>query len=103
MPGVRPQLSMQKKILIGRISDVFQIAQRGLVIVPFEPWTVPLKVGSAIELRKPDGSSLVTRVRGVEMSNPSRLDGKVGLLIGDGSLSKDDVAQGTDVYVTVPA
>ena len=94
---------MKEKILIGRISDVFQIARRGLVIVPLEPWTVPLKVGSAIELRKPDRSSWVTRVVGVEMSNPSRLDGKVGLLIGDASLSKDDLPQGTEVYVTRPA
>jgi hypothetical protein len=91
---------MKENILIGRISDVFQLARRGVVIVPFEPWAASLKVGSVIELRKPDGSCLITRVVGLEMSNPPRLDGRVGLLIGDASLSKDDVAQGTEVYVT---
>ena len=94
---------MSETKLAGTVAAVFLLAQRGVIIVPVEPWDVPLKVGATLELRKPDGTYLITHVRGVEMSNPPRLDGKVGLLVGDASLSKDDVPPGTEVYVTYPA
>jgi hypothetical protein len=94
---------MSETTLAGTVADVFQLAQRGVIIIPDEPWSVPLKVGSTLKLRKPDGTFLMTHVRGVEMSNPSRFDGKPGLLVGEAGLSKDDVPTGTEVYVTYPA
>ena len=71
-----------------------------MVIVPNEPWGVPIKAGGTLKLRRPDGTFLITRVRGVEMSNPPRFDGMPGVLVGDATLSKDDVPPGTEVYVT---
>ncbi len=94
---------MKERILIGRVFDVFLLPGRGVVIVPVEPWAVPLKSGDALELKKPDGTCLITHIKGVEMTNPSPLDGKPGLLIGDASLSKGDVPIGAEVYVTQPA
>lgn len=93
---------MSETTLAGTVAAVFQLAQRGIIIVPDEPWIVPLKVGSTLKLRRPDGTSLITHVRGVEMSNPSRLDGKAGILIGETGLAKDDVPPGTEVYSTYP-
>jgi hypothetical protein len=88
--------------LAGTVAAVFRLAQRGVVVVPHEPWGAPLKVGSRLELRKPDGTFLITHVRGVEMSNPSRLDSKAGILVGDGGLSVEDIPVGTTVYVKHP-
>jgi hypothetical protein len=96
-------MSMKERILIGRVFDVFLIARRGVVIVPVEPWAAPPRNGDTLELKKPDGTCLMTHIRGVEMANPSRLDGKAGLLIGDAGLSKDDVPKGAEVYLTKPA
>ncbi|HEX8493622.1 MAG TPA: hypothetical protein VF658_12315 [Pyrinomonadaceae bacterium] len=90
---------MSETTLAGTVADVFLLAQRGVIIVPDEPWGVSLKAGDTLELRKPDGTFLITRVRGVEMSNPSRLDGKAGILVGEAGLSKDDIPPGTEVFV----
>ena len=93
---------MAETTLAGTVAAVFLLARRGVIIVPHEPWGVSLKVGDPLELRKPDGTCLITHVRGVEMSNPSRLDGKAGILVGETGLSKDDIPPGTEVYVTHP-
>ena len=94
---------MSETTLAGTVAAVFRIVQRGVVIVPDEPWGVPLKVGSTLQLRKPDGTFLIAHVRGIEMSNPPRFDGKVGVLVGDAALSEADVPPGTEVYVTYAA
>jgi len=91
---------MSETTLAGTVAAVFRLARRGVIIVPDEPWGVPLKAGAALTLRRPDGTFLSAHVRGVEMSNPSRLDGKPGLLVGGAALSEDDVPAGTEVYVT---
>ena len=55
------------------IEDVFELFGRGVVAIPGIPLPSDrvVKAGDARLLKRPDGSELTTRVRGVEMIDPA--------------------------------
>lgn len=92
--------------LLFTVADRFMIQGRGLVLVPgiAMPHPDPIKVGSPIVLKRPDGSSLSWTIGGLEMiesrtSFPPRRETPI-LLTG---LGKEDVPVGTDVWSGDPA
>jgi len=59
-------------ILLFIVEDAFQIRDRGCVLVPgpsAEPGAQNVRIGDRIRLLKPDGESIDTVIRGLEMLN----------------------------------
>jgi len=80
------------------VEDRFYIDGRGLIPVP---GIVPehgerYRVGDPIELRRPDGSVLRTRIGGIEMINPTPQRSDTIILLRE--CTKDDVPVGTEVW-----
>ena len=80
------------------VEDTFAIEGRGLVIVPGIRLSDPsarVYVGDPLELRRADGTTQVTSVRGIEMGGRGDF---IPLLLADG-ITKDDVPIGTEVWL----
>ena len=90
---------MLKRLCI--IEDVFLISGRGLVVLPGIPLTGNwhVKAGTPIELRKPNGSTRESKIRGIEMIRGTRQI--LPILLGAG-LTKDDVPIGTEIWIDAP-
>ncbi|MGC1272524.1 MAG: hypothetical protein WBC44_02365 [Planctomycetaceae bacterium] len=87
---------MMRRLLF-KVEDTFAITGRGLVLWPGLIKSGPptrLTIGNAVDLRRPDGTSLRTTIRGIEM--PSLPD-SVPILLSE-ELTKDDVPIGTEVW-----
>lgn len=84
------------KGFVCRVEDVFQITGRGCVIVPGYPADGdPGRMGSALLLKRPDGSEITTAVRGLDFfGNPERTG--YAILLAD--VTKADVPVGTEVW-----
>jgi hypothetical protein len=79
------------------VADTFVIRGRGLVPVP---GIVPVdderfRVGDPIQLRRPDGLVVHTRIGGLEMLDPNPSN-EVVILLKD--LTKQDVPVGTEIW-----
>lgn len=79
------------------VKDAFAIRDRGLVLVP---GIIPIgderfRVGDPIVLRRPDGTSVDTRIGGLEMLDPNPNRDTVIMLK---EFSKEDVPIGTEVW-----
>jgi hypothetical protein len=85
---------------LSKIADTFQVPGRGLVLVPEKPETdFLIRVGTALELRTPDGRCLKTRITGVEslresLETPRR---RMTILITR-DIGKNDVPTGTEIW-----
>ena len=83
------------------VADVFFLQRRGPVLIPGLPTQGPLhlRVGDPIELRRPDGSTRQTTVRGIEMADPPPPGGRshIPILLPD-DIVKGDVPIGTEVW-----
>jgi hypothetical protein len=80
------------------VEGVFLIGPDGPVLVPGLKHTGHddgVRVGDRIELRRPDGSVLVTRIHGINFPTPSKGFHPISL---PGSVDKDDVPVGTEVW-----
>jgi|GEM_PF-1075200 len=81
------------------VEHVFEIRHRGLVLVP---GIVPVgeerfKIGDPIVLRKPDGSSIETKIGGLELfTTPPNPRYDFPIMIA--GMTKDDVPIGTEVW-----
>lgn len=81
--------------LLFKVEHCFGISNRGLGIVP--QGDERYRVGDKLELRRPDGVVLNTRIVGLEFLNPMPPDHAIAVLLPVG-LPKDDVSLGTEVW-----
>jgi len=85
------------------VESLFTIFGRGVVLVPGLDGPLPLRrIGEAIELRRPDGSSIRTSIGGLERHSTPLPPGKrkYPLILPPG-LGRDEVPIGTEVW-TIP-
>jgi hypothetical protein len=81
-----------------KIQDTFQFENIGLVVgADIKIKDAKLKTGDEIELRTAKDSSLITRVEGIPMENPSDPDGRFSFLLPK-SINKEVVPIGTEVW-----
>ena len=89
-------------ILLSRVEDVFEIEGRGCVPVPGISESVLKDVivrrGDAIELRKPDGSSVQTHVAAVEFLDRVDQTSCIAVVLPAG-FSKRDIPVGTAIWL----
>jgi translation elongation factor EF-Tu-like GTPase len=84
--------------LLFTVVDTFQIEKRGLVVAAdVKRDQTSLRAGDAIELRRPDGSSAITRVVGIERAIPYDPERTLAILL-PGDITKEDVPIGTQVW-----
>ena len=91
-------------ILLSKVEDVFEIEGRGCVLVPGISDSVPKDVvirrADPIELRKPDGSVVQTRIEAVEMVDClDRTKSSVAVVLPL-EVSKRDIPVGTEIWLT---
>lgn len=81
------------------VADAFDFKDGSLHLAPALPYEVveqsQLKQGDELELRRPDGTKVRTRLHSWDMLTPSH--GKVGLCVSP-PLTKADVPIGTEVW-----
>lgn len=84
--------------LLFSVADTNEIRGRGIIIVSpvLRDLPVGLMNGQQIELRRPDGTTLLTMIRGIEMCdlNPNK---RAGLLLPV-EVKLTDVPVGTEVW-----
>ena len=86
-----------------KICDTFQITNRGLVVATdlkeedAKAQGIRLKVGDILELRRPDGSCVMSRIAGIGMLNPSVPSRLLDFLLS-AELGKKDVPVGTEAW-----
>jgi len=84
-----------------KIEDVFEISGRGCVIVPAIPEGTDFKIRArdAIQLRTPEGRTLNTYIRAVEMVKVAAGPCRIAIMLPPDVL-KQDVAEGSEVWLT---
>ncbi len=95
-------------IYLFTVTDTFVIRNRGIVLAPGflataheQPFRI--QIGDPIELHRPDGSQLVSRIQGIELINapinvildPQR---RLPILL-PADLTEQDVPPGTEVWL----
>ena len=84
--------------LLFTVRDTFRLENRGLILAAdVKPEQAGVRMGDSIELRRPDGSSLVTVVIGIERAIPYDPDRTLAVLL-PGDILKADVPIGTEVW-----
>lgn len=85
--------------MLSVVEDRFQIKGRGVTIVPGVPlggdWRV--RIGDQLRLKRPDGTEIATEISGLEMG--LRVPTASQAILLGGGVSKDDVPQGTEVWI----
>lgn len=82
--------------LLHKVTEVFPITGRGVVVIVGEVVTHSLMLDDPIELRRPDGTSLATRVAGIEVNRQNL----TGILLPD--VLPAQVPLGTEVWHLSP-
>ena len=90
--------------LIGRITETFDIEGRGVVAVTDTPYAqlpaeLAVRVGDPIELRPDKGSTVRTRLAGIEHCDPWTPTQCFGFLLPP-ELGKADVPIGAEVWAS---
>jgi hypothetical protein len=89
--------------LLFKICDTFWLTNRGLVVATdltgedASDKGISLRVGDALELRRPDGSRVVSGVAGIAMVNPYVPNRRLDFLLSPG-VAKEDVPVGTEAW-----
>lgn len=84
--------------LLFTVVDTFLIENRGLVLAAdVKRDRVGLRVGESIELRRPDGSAIVSKVAGIVRFVPYDRERALDILLPP-DISKEDVPVGTQVW-----
>ncbi|HEV2862011.1 MAG TPA: hypothetical protein VGX48_13465 [Pyrinomonadaceae bacterium] len=84
--------------LLFTVVDTFLIEKRGLVLAAdVKSDRVSLRVGESIELRRPDGSIVVSKVAGIAHLSPYDPERTLDILLPP-DISKEDVPVGTQVW-----
>jgi hypothetical protein len=88
-----------KPIFLSRVEMTFAIKGRGVVIhpgVPYEPEVHRVYISDDLEIRRPDGSTLSTKVRGLEMfGNPNK---KSCAIVMPADVTEDEIPVGSEVW-----
>ena len=80
------------------VVDTFLISGRGLILAAdVLPEQVQLKVNESIELRRQDGSSIITKVVGIEFASPPDANRPLAILLPS-DIHKEQVPIGTEVW-----
>jgi len=74
--------------LLSRIQDIFTVAGRGCVIVPFAI-TTKVHNGDAVQLRSAEGNVVDARIKGIEMIKMLSGPCRVGLLLSENVAMRD--------------
>jgi len=89
-------------LFLFRVEDVFEIQQRGCVLLPGVPAPsdqIPvIRKEAAILLRRPDGSERATFIRALESIRRDKFHPEVPILLPR-DLTKEDVPIGTEVWL----
>jgi len=82
------------------VTDAFQIANRGCVLVPGIPESGPsLRVGDPIILRFPTGETIRTEIRGLELINYRTVPREIAApILLPAHFRKESIPIGTEVY-----
>ena len=86
-----------------KICDTFQITNGGLVVATdlkeedAKAKGIRLKVGDTLELRRPDGSRVMSGIAGIGMLNPSVPNRPLDFLLS-AEIAKEDVPVGTEAW-----
>ena len=87
---------------LSTVEDRFEITGRGCVVVPGIPHDCPKDIavrrGDTIELRKPDGTSLRTRIYEIEFCDGPGKRSDVAFLLPP-EITKADVPVGTEIWL----
>lgn len=84
--------------LLFKVAGTFLLQRIGLVVASDRQRVeIPVRVGSAIEVRCSDGSSIITKVAGIEMICPPPVDAKLAILLPK-EIGKEDVPVGAEVW-----
>ncbi|MBI5425281.1 MAG: hypothetical protein HZA32_14475 [Opitutae bacterium] len=82
-----------------RVEFRFGIKGRGVAIdpgVPYEPATHRVYIGDELEIRRPDGSAISTKVSGLEMGgNPKK---KSCSIILPANVAEEEIPIGSEVW-----
>jgi hypothetical protein len=85
-----------------RVEDVFEITGRGCVLTPgvseATPGDIKVRADDAIELRRPDGSVLHTRIHALEFLDGPGKRSCVPVILPP-ELTKSDVPIGTEIWL----
>lgn len=87
--------------LLFTVQDHFDIQGRGVVTVPGLGPAERLWIGDPLEIRRPDGTSMRTRIAGLEMLSRRPKDQAVPVLFPP-ELTKDDLPLGAEVWSVDP-
>lgn len=92
--------SHQEATLLFRVENVFQIEGRGCILLPGIPRSFhpPIRCGAALQLRRPDGTSISTSLGAFELINTPKRN--TAVLVAD--IDKTEVPIGTDVLWVFP-
>ena len=102
----RPHRSVLSFGLIGMrhlstVRDRFEITGIGCALVPgmSETWpkNLPIRRGDSIELRRPDGTSLWTRIQSVEICDRIGGHSEIAILLPP-EIEKTEVPVGTEIW-----
>jgi hypothetical protein len=84
--------------LLFTVRETFRLENRGLILTAdVKQEQAGVRMGDSIQLRRPDGSSLVTMVTGIERAIPYDPDRTLAVLLPV-DISKVDVSIGTEVW-----
>ena len=80
------------------VRETFQLERRGLILATdVKQEQTGVRMGDSIELRRPDGSSLITTITGIERAIPYDPNRTLAVLL-PADISKADVPIGTEVW-----
>ncbi len=89
--------SSQGAVHLFKVAEVFIIQRRGSVLVPASPPTIVIRVGERVELLRPDGSRISSRVAAIELlCAPRKPCEHVFMLPSD--FPAEDVPVGTEIW-----
>lgn len=89
---------MKQEILV--VDDTFKITGRGgIAVCGLHNDEIHLRVGDAIEIVRPDKTTITSEVAGIEMINYKCFGERRSLGFQIENLSKDDVPKGSTVFL----
>ena len=92
-----------RPVLLFTVEFAFQITGRGCVLVPgpsLEAGAPTARVGDRIRLHHPDGKSIDTVIRGLDMlARRPRSTANTAPLLLPSAFTKEDIPEGTEVWL----
>src|SRR5690242_16021444 len=96
--------NLNNAVYLFRVTGVFEISERGTILVPGIPHTfaLPISRGTPLLLRRPDGSTLTSSLRDLEMINALATRASTAVLLPR-DIRKADIPVGTEVWLIISA